>query len=86
MAFKIFLSPPHLYGKERVYVDEAFTTNWIAPYGPLLDEFESLIANYLGLESGLALNSGTSGIHLILKYLGVGQGDIVFCSDLTFVG
>lgn len=47
MAFKIFLSPPHMCGKEREYVDEAFDTNWIAPYGPHLNAFEQEMADYL---------------------------------------
>ena len=86
MAFKIFLSPPHMCGKEREYVNNAFDTNWIAPYGPHLNAFEREMAAYIGVESALACTSGTAAIHLALRWYGVGPGDIVFCSDFTFAG
>lgn len=73
-------------GEEMKFIQEAFVTNWIAPYGPSLTKFEQEMANYIGVDSALAVSSGTSGIHLALRYLEVGQGDIVFCSDLTFAG
>ncbi|WP_370511622.1 DegT/DnrJ/EryC1/StrS family aminotransferase [Paenibacillus odorifer] len=68
------------------YVQEAFDTNWIAPLGTNVDKFEEELCEYVGVEHGLALSSGTAGIHLALKYFGVGPGDYVFCSDLTFAG
>lgn len=71
-------------GKEQEYVNEAFETNWIAPLGPHVDAFESEVAEYLGVQSAAALSSGTGAIHLALIALGVGEGDIVFCSSLTF--
>lgn len=86
MAFKIFLSPPHMGGKEIEYVKEAFDTNWIAPYGPHINAFEKEMASYMGVESALALSSGTSAIHLALCWFGVKQGDYVFCQDFTFIG
>lgn len=86
MAFKIFLSPPNMCGKEREYVNEAFDTNWIAPYGPHLNAFEREMAAYVGVDSALAVTSGTAAIHLALRYYGVGPGDLVFCSDFTFAG
>lgn len=86
MAFKIFLSPPNMCGKEREYVNEAFDTNWIAPYGPHLNAFEREMAAYVGVDSALAVTSGTAAIHLALRLYGVGPGDLVFCSDFTFAG
>lgn len=68
------------------YIQEAFDTNWIAPLGTNVDKFEEELCEYVGVEHGLALSSGTAGIHLALKYFGVGPGDYVFCSDLTFAG
>lgn len=68
------------------YIQEAFDTNWIAPLGTNVDKFEEELCGYVGVEHGLALSSGTAGIHLALKYFGVGPGDYVFCSDLTFAG
>ncbi|MDI9470501.1 MAG: aminotransferase class I/II-fold pyridoxal phosphate-dependent enzyme [Bacillota bacterium] len=86
MAFRIFLSPPNLFGNERKYVDDAFDSNWIAPYGPHLKGFEEETAQYVGVESALACSSGTAAIHLALHWFGVGPGDYVFCSDFTFAG
>lgn len=81
---RIYLSSPHMGGGEAKYVKEAFDTNWIAPLGANINGFENDIANYLGLTDAAALVSGTSAIHLGLKALGVGHGDPVFCSTLTF--
>lgn len=57
----------------------------IAPLGPLVNEFEQVVADYAGVKSGAALSSGTAAIHLALKLIGVQKGDMVFCSTLTFV-
>lgn len=86
MGFRIYLSPPYLCGKEREYVNQAIDSNWIAPYGPALGAFEKEMARYVHIESALAISSGTAGIHLALRWLGVGEGDYVFCQDLTFIG
>lgn len=86
MQERIYLSPPHMSGNEMKYIQEAFDSNWIAPLGTNVDKFEEEICDYVGMEHGLALSSGTAGIHLALKYFGVGPGDYVFCSDLTFAG
>ncbi|PFR90094.1 pyridoxal phosphate-dependent aminotransferase [Bacillus cereus] len=82
---RIFLSPPHMSGNEQKYINEAFEQNWIAPLGPNVDIFEKKIAEYVGVKSAAALSSGTSAIHLALELLGVGKGDTVFCSSLTFI-
>lgn len=82
---RIFLSPPHMSGNEQKYINEAFEQNWIAPLGPNVDIFEKKIAEYIGVKSAAALSSGTSAIHLALELLGVGKGDTVFCSSLTFI-
>ena len=81
----IFLSPPHLGSEERRYVKEAFDTNWIAPVGPNVDHFEHELALKVGVDHACALSSGTAAIHLGLQLLGVGPGDLVICSSLTFV-
>jgi len=81
---KIYLSPPHMSGREQKYIEEAFRTNWIAPLGPHVEAFEAELAEYLGVRGALALNSGTAAMHLALQLLGVDQGDTVFCSALTF--
>ncbi|WP_027364669.1 DegT/DnrJ/EryC1/StrS family aminotransferase [Desulfotruncus alcoholivorax] len=86
MNQRIYLSPPHMSGHEMKYIQEAFDTNWIAPLGPNVDAFEQELCNYVDIKYGLALSSGTAGIHLVLRYLGVMPGDYVFCSSLTFSG
>jgi len=85
VAERIFLSPPHLSGQELEFVHEAFESNWIAPLGPQVEAFENEVAAYVGTKGALALSSGTAGIHLGLRLLGVGPGATVFCSTLTFV-
>ncbi|MBU7315552.1 DegT/DnrJ/EryC1/StrS family aminotransferase [Paenibacillus oleatilyticus] len=82
---RIYLSPPHMGQEEQQWVQQAFATNWIAPLGPNVDVFEKEIAGYVGAGGALALSSGTAAIHLALRLLGVGAGDTVFCSSLTFV-
>ena len=81
---KIYLSSPHMGGKEKEFIDEAFKSNWIAPLGKNVDEFEREVSEYIGVEVALATVSGTSAIHMALKCVGIKPGDIVFCSSLTF--
>lgn len=85
MHRKIYLSSPHMGGAEEKYVKEAFETNWIAPLGNNVNEFENHIKEYTGTNAACALSSGTGGIHIALDLLGVGEKDVVFCSSLTFV-
>jgi pyridoxal phosphate-dependent aminotransferase EpsN len=82
---RIHLSPPHLGKDERTLVQEVFTSNWIAPIGPYVDAFEREFAAAIGAAHAAALSSGTAALHLALRRLGVGPGDEVFCSTLTFV-
>lgn len=81
---RIYLAKPHMSGYEKKFIEEAFTTNWIAPLGPNVDAFEKEVSDYTGIKGALALTSGSAAIHLGLKLLGVGRGDRVFCSTLTF--
>ncbi|MCL4463888.1 MAG: aminotransferase class I/II-fold pyridoxal phosphate-dependent enzyme [Firmicutes bacterium] len=83
---KIYLSSPHMSdeGYELQYIREAFDTNWIAPLGRNVDEFERELAGCVGAKAAAALSSGTAALQLALKAAGVGAGDIVFCQDLTF--
>lgn len=85
MAERIFLSPPHMSGTEQSYVAEAFASNYIAPAGPHITALESRFSNWLGGGHCTALSSGTAALHLALRLSGVGQGDTVLCSDLTFI-
>lgn len=81
---RIYLSSPTMHGEEQKYVQEAFDTNWVAPLGPNVNAFEKEMAEYTDCGYAAALSSGTAAIHLSLKLLGAGRGDVVFVSDLTF--
>jgi dTDP-4-amino-4,6-dideoxygalactose transaminase len=81
---KIWLSSPHIGNNELGYVNEAFTTNWIAPLGPHVNAFEEGLQSLTQTKHAAALSSGTSAIHLALILLGVKTGDIVFCQSITF--
>ena len=86
MEKRIFLSSPHMSkeGYEQEYVKDAFDKNWIAPLGENVNKFEEELAQYVGTGYAAALSAGTAAIHLGLMAAGVGKGDIVFCSSLTF--
>lgn len=86
MNERIFLSSPHMSdeGYEMEYIKEAFDTNWIAPLGENVNGFEKELAEKVGSKAAAALSSGTAAIHLALKAVGVGEGDVVFCPTLTF--
>ena len=83
---RLYLSPPFMGGSEINYIIEAFEQNWIVPLGPNVDGFELAMINRMGCGSALAVASGTAAMHLILRYMGVGAGDTVYCSSFTFIG
>ena len=84
MHKRIYLSSPTMHDLEMKYIQEAFNTNWVAPLGKNVDEFEKEMASFIGIGHAAALVSGTSALHLAIKLCGVKPGDLVFCSDLTF--
>lgn len=84
MEKRIFLSSPYMSGDEMAYIQEAFDTNWVAPLGKNVNEFEKEMAAYIGIGHAAALTAGTAALHLAVKLAGVQRGDRVFCSDLTF--
>jgi len=81
---KIYLSSPHMGGKEQQFVKEAFDTNWIAPLGPNVNGFEQELQQYTGAAHAAALSAGTAAIHLALILLDVKPGDLVICQSFTF--
>ena len=83
---RLFLSPPHMSGKEQEYIAEVFKSNYIAPLGAFVNRFEDLIKEYTGAKNALALSSATAGLHLALRVLGVGKDDTVLASTFTFIG
>jgi len=85
MKSKIWLSSPHMSGKEQKFINEAFDTNWIAPLGPNVTGFEEDISQYLNEDTYVAaLSSGTAALHLALILSGVQRGDEVLCQTFTF--
>lgn len=84
MTDRIYLSPPHIGDEELTLVNEAFRSNWIAPLGPHVDAFEAECAAYVASPHAVALSSGTAALHLALLAIGVGAGDAVWVSTLTF--
>jgi len=83
---RILLSTPHLGPDEEALVLEALRSNWIAPLGPMVDAFEQEFASRVGSSHAVALSSGTAALHLALIGAGVGPGDEVLVSTLTFAG
>jgi UDP-N-acetylbacillosamine transaminase len=83
---KIFLSPPHMSGKELEYINEVFKSNYIAPLGEYVDRFEDSIKSYTKAKEALAICNATSALHLALRVLGIKAGDIVLASSFTFIG
>jgi pyridoxal phosphate-dependent aminotransferase EpsN len=69
---------------ERELLLAAFDSNWIAPLGPHVDGFENEMAARVGIAHACALSSGTAALHLALILLGIGPGDRVITSSLTF--
>ena len=89
MKTKIWLSSPHMGGNEQKYVLDAFHTNWVAPIGPNVNAFENEICNYLNPQEPLyaaSLSSGTAALHLAIRLLNIGPGDIVLIQSFTFCG
>ncbi|WP_421754390.1 DegT/DnrJ/EryC1/StrS family aminotransferase [Croceimicrobium sp.] len=83
---KIWLSSPHMGGKEQEFVNQAFETNWIAPLGPHVNGFEADLEKYNGVAHAAALSSGTAALHIALDLLKVGPGDLVIVQSFTFCG
>lgn len=83
---RIFLSPPHMSGKEQQYITEVFESNYIAPLGSFVNRFEESIKKYTGSSNAVALSCATAGLHLALRVLGVDKGDYVLASSFTFIG
>jgi dTDP-4-amino-4,6-dideoxygalactose transaminase len=81
---RIYLSPPELTGRELALLGEAVASGWIAPLGPQVDAFEAEVARRVDMPYAVALSSGTAALHLALLALGIGRGDAVWTSTLTF--
>ena len=83
---RIFLSAPDITGRERELITEVFDSNYIAPIGEMLNRFEADMCKYTGFSHAVALSSGTAALHLALRIAGVGKGDEVWTTSMTFIG
>ncbi len=81
---RIYLSPPHMSGGEQARIAEVFASNWIAPAGPQLKEFERRVAQQLRLRDAAAVCSGTAALHLALRALTLEPDDEIICPTFTF--
>lgn len=84
MSGRIYMSSPDVTQLEEDAVVAAMRSGWIAPLGPDVDAFERELAQRLGVAHAVALSSGTAALHLALLTLGVGRGDVVVTSTMTF--
>jgi dTDP-4-amino-4,6-dideoxygalactose transaminase len=83
---RLFLSPPHMSGKELDFIRQAFDSNYIALLGPMVEAFERELADELNVSHVLSTASGTAAIHLALRCLDIQPGDEIWASTLTFIG
>lgn len=79
------LSEPLLRGNEWKYIKDCLDTNWVSSVGKYVDLFEEEFAKYIGCQRAVAIVNGTSALHLALRTLGIGPGDEVIVSALTFI-
>ena len=84
MTDRIYMSSPDVGQAEEDAVLAALRGGWIAPLGPDVDAFEREVAERVGVEHGVALSSGTAALHVALVAWGVGPGDVVPTSTMTF--
>jgi UDP-4-amino-4-deoxy-L-arabinose-oxoglutarate aminotransferase len=77
------MSKPFFGSEEIEAVTEVIRSGWVTT-GPKCARFEEDFARYTGAASAVALSSGTAGMHLLLKAMGIGQGDEVITPSMTF--
>ncbi|GAW93987.1 DegT/DnrJ/EryC1/StrS family aminotransferase [Calderihabitans maritimus] len=81
---RIPLSGPDITEREIELVNEVLRSRWLS-MGPKVKEFEEKMAAYVGRRFAVAVNSGTSGLHLLVRSLGIGEGDEVITTPFSFV-
>ncbi|NLO88840.1 MAG: DegT/DnrJ/EryC1/StrS family aminotransferase [Clostridia bacterium] len=81
---QIPLSRPDITQKEIDLVNEVLNSSYLA-LGPKIKEFEEAFAGYVGRKFAVAVNSGTSGLHLLVRALGIGEGDEVITTPFSFI-
>lgn len=79
------LSVPNLSLDILENVKETIETGWVSTGGRFIKEFEEKLAEYVGMDRAISCQSGTAGLHLALRVLGVEHGDEVIVPTLTFI-
>lgn len=82
---RILLSKPSTTGNEITYLKQALAEDWIVPMGPQVNEFEARLNSLYKSKFTVAMNSGTSAIHIALRLLDISAEDTVLCQSLTFI-
>ena len=86
MRGRILLCKPKMSGRELDFIKPALAQDWAVPMGPDVNAFEKELSAVIGAENVVALESGTSAIHLALILCGVKPGDEVIVQTMTFCG
>ena len=81
---RIWLASPTMHGDELKYMTEAYETNWMSTEGANIGAVEKTVRERIGCQHAVPLCSGTAALHMAVKLAGVKEGDIVFCTDMTF--
>jgi perosamine synthetase len=79
------LSVPLLNGNEWKYVKDCLDTGWISSAGSYVNQFEQMVADYVGAKYGIACMNGTAGLHIAQILSGVEAGDHVIAPNITFI-
>ena len=79
------LSAPHIDKSDIRSINTVLKSEWISTSSKIVNKFENRLSNYCGIKYSVALNSGTSAIHLGLKILGVDKTSEVIVPSLTFI-
>lgn len=76
---------PEIKGNEWKYIEECLDTNWVSSVGSYVNKFEEDFEKYVNAKKAVVTNNGTAALELALRTLGIGYGDEVIVSSLTFI-
>ena len=79
------LHDPLFRGKEKKYLNHCITSGYVSSVGRFVKKFESNVSKYTKSKFAIATNSGTSALHLILKYFDTNNNDEILVPSLTYV-
>ena len=82
---RLALAEPNLSGNEAAYLQECIASGFVSSVGPFVDRFEAMVAELARSRHAVATASGTAGLHVALKALGVGPGDLVIVPAYSFI-